>query len=79
MNFFRIFKGFLDSRTCKTSQILTKIVDNYKKIPHIFPQVLTHHNITKMSRKLSRTCRKFLWDFYKNFWQGSGVKIKTQY
>jgi hypothetical protein len=34
---------------------------------HIFPQVLTHNNITKMSRKLSRTCKNFLGIFNKIF------------
>jgi hypothetical protein len=77
MNIFRIFKEFLDTRTYKTSQILTKHNKQLTRKYHIFfNQDLTHNNITKMSKKRLRTHRNFLGVFYKNFKQDRGAISK---
>jgi hypothetical protein len=49
-----------------------------RKIPHIFYQDLTHKNITKRLRKISKNIWKKLWNFYENFRQGRGANINTQ-
>jgi hypothetical protein len=56
------------------------MVNKLAKKYHIyFPQVLTHKNITKMSRKMSRTYGKFLGIFYEKIWTDRGViSKKTQ-
>jgi hypothetical protein len=68
MKFSRTFKGFF---RLKNVQNFTNFNKNSKQISKkyyiYFPQVLTHKNITKMSRKVSRTYGKFLGIFYKSF------------
>ena len=76
--FLGFLKDFLDSKIYKNSQILTKnSKQNNKKYYIYFPQVLTHKNITKRSRKISQTYGKFYGIFIRIF-EWIGVQEATQ-
>jgi hypothetical protein len=64
MKFFRIFKGFLDTRAYKTFTNFNKHSKQLTRKYHIFfNQDLTHNNITKRLRKIPRTHKKNSWSF----------------
>jgi hypothetical protein len=61
MKFLRIFKRFSRLKIMQNFTTFSKISKQLaRNTTYIFSQILTHNNITKISRKLSRTNRKFL-------------------
>ena len=68
MKFSRIFKGFLGSRTCKISQILTRNSTQLtRNTTHIFNQDLSCKTDQELQKKYKKTTRKFFRKFNKIF------------
>jgi len=78
MKFSRTFKGFF---RLKNIQKFTNFNKNSKQISKkyyiYFPQVLTHKNITKRLRKISKTYGKIYGIFIGILGKAGGVNINT--
>jgi hypothetical protein len=78
MKIFRIFKGFLDSQTYKTSQILSRIVNKLaRNATYIFLRFWHMIIPQKCQENCQEQVRKFLGIFFKGFDYNQGCNYQT--